>query len=125
MGEKSFSTGPFVIEKWECVVTWKQQHADRTCAVCRNQLDTPSISFAVDPSSTGGNQVVSGQCGHAFHKDCILRWLSTRTVCPICSNEWVVERVEGIDNTAENVDEGKEESSTHEQTMKTKGRQRK
>uniref|UniRef100_A0A8C4Q9R8 Anaphase-promoting complex subunit 11 n=1 Tax=Eptatretus burgeri TaxID=7764 RepID=A0A8C4Q9R8_EPTBU len=35
--------------------------------------------------------LVWGQCGHAFHMHCILKWLNTQQVqqqCPMCRQEW-------------------------------------
>ena len=31
-----------------------------------------------------GEQLRQPTCGHAFHKDCLDTWLSSKAVCPIC-----------------------------------------
>jgi len=28
--------------------------------------------------------VVKGSCGHRFHQDCIVKWVHSKTVCPLC-----------------------------------------
>ena len=36
------------------------------------------------------SHVVVGACGHAFHYDCIEKWLKTSSkVCPLCNTQWV------------------------------------
>ena len=37
-----------------------------------------------------------GTCQHAFHLDCIQRWLKTRSVCPLCNKEWEFAKIERI-----------------------------
>ncbi|KAK7353191.1 hypothetical protein VNO80_18631 [Phaseolus coccineus] len=34
-----------------------------------------------------GEALVALQCEHAYHADCISKWLQIKKVCPICSNE--------------------------------------
>lgn len=31
-----------------------------------------------------GESLRQPKCGHAFHKDCLDTWLTTKAVCPIC-----------------------------------------
>ena len=38
----------------------------------------------------------AGSCGHVFHLDCIQRWLTTRSVCPLCNREWEFAKIERI-----------------------------
>ncbi|KAK4416621.1 E3 ubiquitin-protein ligase BIG BROTHER [Sesamum alatum] len=34
-----------------------------------------------------GEEVVSIQCEHLYHRDCITKWLQMKKICPICNNE--------------------------------------
>ncbi|XP_011099668.2 E3 ubiquitin ligase BIG BROTHER [Sesamum indicum] len=34
-----------------------------------------------------GEEVVSIQCEHLYHRDCITKWLQIKKICPICNNE--------------------------------------
>lgn len=42
------------------------------CAVCMEGF----------PSGGGGGKQVA--CGHVFHENCLLQWLSIRDSCPVC-----------------------------------------
>lgn len=68
-----------------------------TCAVCRNKLDEPSIEYQANPSiGDSGLSISYGMCGHVFHTDCIMRWLKTRQVCPLCNKDWDVTKIDRI-----------------------------
>ena len=40
--------------------------------------------------------VVWGQCGHAFHLQCIQKWIQTQTEqrCPMCRGAWEFKNAE-------------------------------
>ena len=76
------------VKKIHAVGVWswvKSGGEDERCAVCQNPLDgcAPGSSFPGDDSP-----VVWGKCNHAFHLQCINRWLGTNNTCPICRREW-------------------------------------
>ncbi|EOA18814.1 hypothetical protein CARUB_v10007427mg [Capsella rubella] len=52
-----------------CVACMKE-----VCMVCREEL-SPSASLR------------KIQCGHVYHRDCILRWLWWSAVCPYCKTD--------------------------------------
>ena len=68
--------------------------ANTRCAICRNALDGPSIdqeaSGNTDAALGASAQTGSQRCAHTYHKDCIERWLRTRSCCPLCNTEWVL-----------------------------------
>ena len=70
----------------------------RRCAICRNSNNEPSIEYQANPSPTNDNglSITFGNCGHAFHLDCIQRWLKARSVCPLCNKEWDFTKIERI-----------------------------
>ena len=45
---------------------WKWNVHNCTCAICRNYIFEPSIN-----ATTNDSCAVVGQCGHAYHFDCI------------------------------------------------------
>tara|TARA_B110000977_G_scaffold23845_1_gene28811 strand:- start:3760 stop:4182 length:423 start_codon:yes stop_codon:yes gene_type:complete len=77
------------IRKWQAVGvwTWNAGDADDVCGICRVAFDAcpPDAKFPGDDSP-----VVWGQCGHAFHLQCITKWLTSQTEqrCPICRGNW-------------------------------------
>ncbi|PIN25054.1 Anaphase-promoting complex (APC), subunit 11 [Handroanthus impetiginosus] len=34
-----------------------------------------------------GEQLVTLHCDHPYHRDCIVKWLQMKKICPICNNE--------------------------------------
>jgi len=38
--------------------------------------------------------VAWGSCNHAFHYCCIRRWTKSREVCPLCSKDWEVAKID-------------------------------
>lgn len=68
----------------------QHQHAaagDDVCGICRNPFDgcPPDGKHPGDDSP-----VVWGTCGHAFHLQCIQKWLGSQQEqrCPICRRNW-------------------------------------
>ncbi|KAF8728917.1 hypothetical protein HU200_018216 [Digitaria exilis] len=59
--------------------------AARECAVCLSELP-PAGAGEDDRSGEESPAVVRAlpECGHAFHADCIGRWLPLRPDCPLC-----------------------------------------
>ncbi len=58
------------------------------CGICRNSISEPSIQYSSDQNDKNGLTICIGQCNHAYHLDCIQRWCKTRSVCPLCTQEW-------------------------------------
>ncbi|KAL9187499.1 hypothetical protein ACHAXT_001602 [Thalassiosira profunda] len=65
----------------------------KACAICRNDLSEPSVEYQATPDGARANEdgllvAPAIRCPHAFHCDCIKRWLRTRNVCPLCNTQW-------------------------------------
>ena len=52
------------------------------CAICRS-----SIYESTSQSNDNDGSVV-GECGHAFHYNCILNWFKNKEICPLCTKPW-------------------------------------
>jgi anaphase-promoting complex subunit 11 len=72
---------------WHGVASWTWGAGDDMCGICRAPYD------GAPPEAKGPGDdapVVWGACGHAFHIQCITRWLGARTEprCPYCRRVW-------------------------------------
>ncbi len=76
------------IKRWHAVAAWTWNVGDEVCTICHNQYDgCPEDSkYPGDDSA-----VILGACDHAFHLQCINKWLagsSSEGVCPLCRRPW-------------------------------------
>jgi anaphase-promoting complex subunit 11 len=75
------------IKRWQAVGVWTWDAGDDVCGICCNAYD----GCAQDAKYPGDDSpVVWGSCGHAFHLQCIQKWLAARTEqrCPMCRRQW-------------------------------------
>ena len=70
----------FKIEKIHLNCNWEWDIYNSDCAICRGSL-CENISKDQEGS-------VVGECGHAFHYQCISNWLRSKNVCPLCNQLW-------------------------------------
>tara|TARA_B100000674_G_scaffold465540_1_gene448554 strand:+ start:843 stop:1106 length:264 start_codon:yes stop_codon:yes gene_type:complete len=59
------------------------------CTICRENLNCSSLKYQDKGIES---YVVTGVCGHSFHKECIDPWIAKDNKnCPLCGNKkWVV-----------------------------------
>lgn len=77
------------VKQWHSVASWHWNCED-VCGICRDSFDgcCPECKYPGDDCPP-----VWGQCGHAFHMHCILKWLNTSEVdpkCPLCRAPWEI-----------------------------------
>ncbi|KAL6733431.1 hypothetical protein Aduo_004079 [Ancylostoma duodenale] len=83
---------PFVLKKWNALATWAWDVDCDTCAICRVPLMEECLRCQADSSSTDC-VVVWGDCNHAFHNCCMSQWVRQNNRCPLCQQDWIVQRV--------------------------------
>ncbi|VDK55471.1 unnamed protein product [Anisakis simplex] len=77
------------IKKWNVAASWKWTAGDETCGICRMPFEACCIEC-----KTPGDEcpLAIGNCKHAFHMHCIVKWTETqntpRPQCPLCRQEW-------------------------------------
>jgi len=77
---------PFKIKQFNISSTWVYNVPTNTdCTICRCNLSTPSI---YNQEKGIDSYVVSGDCLHSFHQECIKPWVDKNKSCPICSKNW-------------------------------------
>ena len=59
------------------------------CTICRENLNYDSLTAQEKGLSS---VVVIGNCGCGFHYECIKKWVSINSICPICSKKWFYQK---------------------------------
>ena len=94
----------FVIQKCSLVTQWAWDTINDCCPICRNSVNEDSITNENNPNIT--SVVVVGMCGHAFHYECINRWLKNSKNCPLCNSNWEFQKTMDKNiNNSQNVKE--------------------
>mmetsp|Transcript_1551 Transcript_1551/g.2193 ORF Transcript_1551/g.2193 Transcript_1551/m.2193 type:complete len:155 (-) Transcript_1551:44-508(-) len=76
------------IKRIQAVAQWSWNANDDVCGICHASFEgtAPGVRYPGEDSP-----VVWGKCGHAYHLQCVSRWLQTsssKNLCPICRQEW-------------------------------------
>jgi len=82
----------FSLKKWNAVAMWSWDVDCDTCAICRVHV------MDACPKCQGENKqdecvVVWGDCNHSFHNCCMSYWVQQNNRCPLCQQDWVVQRI--------------------------------
>jgi len=56
-------------------VSMKDELEGETCSICIDEFDSQ-------------HQIYKLECGHVFHKECILRWMNNESRCPLCNKTY-------------------------------------
>eukprot|EP01023_Acetabularia_acetabulum_P012998 TRINITY_DN1615_c0_g1_i17.p8 TRINITY_DN1615_c0_g1~~TRINITY_DN1615_c0_g1_i17.p8 ORF type:complete len:104 (-),score=13.49 TRINITY_DN1615_c0_g1_i17:1386-1697(-) len=88
--KKTNSTISVKIKRWHAVGKWCWDTNDKICGICHSPFDgcAPECKYPGDDCP-----VVWGQCGHAFHLQCIQAWEKNTSAnqehsCPLCRRPW-------------------------------------
>ena len=58
------------------------------CIICREKQCDKCSKCAEESKADKCIVIESLSCDHRFHFCCIIKWLSTKTICPICAKDW-------------------------------------
>jgi len=71
LGPQFFVPAMFLPEKYNYRRPVPPENEGTDCVICMCELG-------------GLDNVMVAPCGHAFHRDCLLRWMEERAECPVC-----------------------------------------
>lgn len=76
------------IRRFHCVAHWSWNANDDVCGICQSAFEgvAPGVKYPGEDCP-----VVWGKCAHAYHLQCVSKWLSqasSKNSCPICRQEW-------------------------------------
>lgn len=78
----------FIVEKFNILSCWSYNLQFNTeCSICRCDLNTNSIYN--QEKGLDSKLLENVNCGHVFHKECIISWTLKNNRCPICSADWI------------------------------------
>lgn len=84
------SKSKFVIKEINVCTSWRHNlPLNNDCTICRHSLNEDSVEFQNKGITS---YVVVGECGHAFHRECLVGWIKDHPRCPICSSKWVYQK---------------------------------
>jgi anaphase-promoting complex subunit 11 len=76
------------LKRFHAVAAWSWNANDDVCGICQASFEgcCPGVKYPGEDCP-----VVWGKCGHAYHLQCVSKWLSqtaSKNSCPICRQEW-------------------------------------
>lgn len=97
-GENPKSEKMFTLKKWNAVAMWSWDVECDTCAICRVQVMDACLRCQAESKNKDSYDkqdcvVVWGECNHSFHYCCISLWVKQNNRCPLCQQEWSIQRM--------------------------------
>lgn len=88
----------FTLKKWNAVCHWSWDVECEICAICRVQVMDACLRCQAESkkdiqSKDGACVVVWGECNHSFHHCCMSLWVKQNNRCPLCQQEWSIQRL--------------------------------
>ncbi|KAK2091660.1 Dynein heavy chain 12, axonemal [Saguinus oedipus] len=74
---------------------WSWDVEFNTCAICRVQVMDACLRYQAE-NKQEDCVVVWGECNHSFHICCMYLWVKQNNRCPLCRQDWVVQRIENV-----------------------------
>ena len=82
----------FTLKKWNAVAMWSWDVDCDTCAICRVHVMDACLKCQAD-NRADECVVVWGECNHSFHNCCMSLWVQQNARCPLCQQDWLVQRI--------------------------------
>ncbi|MCP9257787.1 Acyl-coenzyme A oxidase [Dirofilaria immitis] len=82
---------PFVLKKWNALAMWSWDVECDICAICRVQIMDACLRCQSE-NKQDECVVVWGECNHSFHNCCMSLWVKQNNRCPLCQQDWQVQR---------------------------------
>uniref|UniRef100_A0A0E0F1T5 RING-type domain-containing protein n=1 Tax=Oryza meridionalis TaxID=40149 RepID=A0A0E0F1T5_9ORYZ len=76
----------------------KDDQDNEQCVICLSENEDD-----VDGAGERGRWRMLPGCAHAFHKDCVVKWLRNRTTCPLCRSDVAVAAADDIISAADHM----------------------
>jgi len=86
----------FSLKKWNAAAMWSWDVECDTCAICRVQVMDACLRCQAENRSDKEQEecvVIWGECNHSFHNCCMKLWVKQNNRCPLCQQEWSVQRI--------------------------------
>ena len=84
------------LKKLDLVINWDFSGSNQECSLCRRQLISPSLQELNSDTKhlIIEGQVIMGDCGHMFHKECITNFMINNCMlCPIDKTPWKTTKI--------------------------------
>jgi len=91
-GSKSGGDKMFSLKKCNAVAMWSWDVECDTCAICRVQVMDACLRCQAE-NKQEDCVLVWGECNHSFHNCCMSLWVKQNNGCPLCQQDWVVQRI--------------------------------
>ena len=69
------------------VSEWKYNCINDSCQICETSLYEPYKTKKNCRKNIIHTNIVKGECSHAFHRQCISKYLKKNNLCPLCPND--------------------------------------
>ncbi|XP_037684902.1 RING-box protein 2-like [Choloepus didactylus] len=86
-GDKMFSR-----KKWNVVAMWSWDIECYMCTICRVQVMDACLRCQAK-NKQEDCVVFWGACNHSFHNCFMSPWVKQNNLCPLCQQDWVVQRI--------------------------------
>ncbi|XP_037594028.1 RING-box protein 2-like [Cebus imitator] len=93
-GSRSRSGGSkmFSLKKWNAVAMWSWDVEFHKRTICRVQVMDACLRYQAE-NKQEDCVVVWGEYNHSFHICCTSLWVKQNNCCPLCQQDWVVQRI--------------------------------